>query len=92
MHNIYVSEETIPPYDQIMAKAIMKVMKVLEKNKCKYDPLGEERYGTEHYRTKDIEHHFKHLMHHAMMWRMGDTSEDHISHMATRALMMLEVE
>lgn len=74
------------PYrcDLLPAQAILAVANVLHE--------GAKKYGPENWRGIPVNDHINHAMTHYLAFLAGDTSDDHLSHAACRALMALEMQ
>jgi hypothetical protein len=72
------------PYrtDLLPALATLEVAKVLK--------YGADKYGDNNWRGIPVGDHLNHMMTHALAFLAGDQSDDHLGHMACRALMALE--
>lgn len=68
-------------FDLIDAQAMFAVAGVLHE--------GAEKYGENNWRLIDIEDHLNHLLTHVYAYLAGDTSDDHLSHAACRAIFAL---
>jgi hypothetical protein len=53
---------------------------------------GERDHPHRQWQRTKIRHHVDHAISHLHKWGMGDRSEDHLAHAATRILMALELE
>ena len=73
------------PYraDLLPALAVLSVAGVLK--------LGADKYGANNWRAIPSPDHLNHLITHVFAYLAGDTSDDHLSHAATRALFALEL-
>lgn len=60
---------------------------------CKVLDEGFRKYGNdENWRRITVQDHLNHMLAHAYAYLAGDTSDDHLSHMACRAMFALGVE
>lgn len=76
-----VSLVRVPPH------ALIAVGKVLASGAKKYP---DDADGTPNWHRIDVRDHLNHMLTHAMAYLAGDTQDDHLEHMACRALMALE--
>lgn len=55
---------------------------------------GNKKYGppADNWRKIPVEDHLNHMISHAYAWLAGDRSDDHLAHMACRAMGALQVE
>lgn len=79
-------EMSTSPYrvDLIPPKAILEMAAVF-----KHDA---EKYGEDNWRKLGIETLLNHMLVHAFAYLAGDRSDDHLSHIASRAIMALAQE
>ncbi len=82
--NSHGGKQSYTPYrfDLLPPVATAEVAKVLA--------YGASRYAPGNWRLISTEDHINHLLGHCIAYLAGDTSDDHLSHMATRALFALE--
>lgn len=52
---------------------------------------GAAKYGDDNWRSISTREHLNHLLLHVLAWLAGDRQDDHLDHMACRALMALEI-
>jgi hypothetical protein len=68
--------------DLLPAKATLAVGAVLD--------AGERKYGADNWHKIPLSDHLNHLLIHVYAYLAGDRSDDHLGHMACRAMMALE--
>ena len=87
--NAQGGKQSASPYGfhLLPARALFKAARVVKYGADKYDESLENR----NYLKVPIEQHLNHAICHAYAFLAGDTSDEHISHFAVRALMALEV-
>ena len=74
--------------DLLDALAFFSITKVLEEGARKYDHVG----GFENWRNIPVNEHLNHLIIHVYAYLAGDTSDEHLSHAACRAIFALGVD
>lgn len=52
---------------------------------------GTEKYGKDNWHKIGVDEHLDHMLHHAFAHLAGDAADNHLGHMACRALMALEI-
>jgi len=52
---------------------------------------GAKKHERDSWRQESINHHCRHACAHIVAHELGDDSEDHLAHAATRLLMLLEL-
>ncbi len=74
------------PYraDLLPAQATLAVAAVLK--------TGADKYGETNWHAISVREHLNHVLTHAFAYLAGDASDDHLAHMACRALMALEIQ
>lgn len=71
-------------FDLIDGLALGKIAEVLQE--------GAEKYGEDNWRLIETRDHLNHLLMHTYAFLCGDNQDDHLSHIACRALFALAVE
>ena len=70
-------------FDLLPPRALIEVAKVLEE--------GANKYGEENWRQIESRSHLNHILQHAAAYLANDNSDDHLSHLCCRAMMLLEM-
>jgi len=73
--------------DKIPPLALLRVGLVMGEG-MKYE---DEATGYVHWKEQSAEYHLNRALRHAALYMSGDRTEDHAGHVATRALMWLEL-
>ena len=78
-------KQSLSPYrvDLMPPVALLKVAEVLA--------IGAKRYAPNNWRKIPVEDHLNHMLVHAFAMLAGDESDDHVGHMACRAMMAAEI-
>jgi len=72
--------QTAYAFDLIDPDAILALAEVLKH--------GADKYGKDNWRNITVAENFNHMLIHYYAWLKGDTSDDHLAHMFTRAMML----
>jgi len=68
-------------FDTLDSKAMFAMCKVMKE--------GRDKYGSdENWRKIPAKEHWNHMVIHAFAWLAGDKSDDHLSHIMCRAMML----
>jgi len=59
---------------------------------CKVLKTGAERHGEDNWRNISTREHLNHVLIHLKCWLAGDKQDNHLGHMACRAMMALEID
>ena len=70
-------------FDLIPVEPLFRIAEVLAR--------GAEVHGVDNWRKGTPDEHYNRLIAHAMAWKRGDEDEDHLTHIACRALMLWSV-
>lgn len=82
--NGYKSSKTPYRMDLIQANAMLHVAKIMAE--------GAESHGENNWKNGTVENHLNKMLVHALAYLAGDTQDDHLGHMAWRALAALEID
>lgn len=53
---------------------------------------GADKYGENNWHAISVKEHLNHMLIHTIAYLAGDKQDDHLGHMACRAMMALEIE